>query len=102
MREDAGRGTNAEGRFGMFQLLAHLGKHDLALRQLPAFMISFVLASFFYRFGSFALECLAFLATWFVIEGAALLLVGHLQRESTLASQTPRLRVPTRSNRSGS
>jgi len=54
----------------MFQLLSTLGTHDLAIRQLPAFAASFLVASLFYRFGSFALECLAFLATWFVIDAA--------------------------------
>ncbi|MDQ4087861.1 MAG: hypothetical protein M3177_07630 [Pseudomonadota bacterium] len=31
-------------------------------------IIAFGTATFFYKFGSFALECLAFLATWFVID----------------------------------
>jgi hypothetical protein len=31
-------------------------------------VIAFAIASFFYKFGSFSLECLAFLATWFVID----------------------------------
>ena len=44
-----------------------IGATDLARRQLPAFAASFLIASLFYQFGSFALECLAFLVTWFVI-----------------------------------
>jgi hypothetical protein len=64
----------------MFQFFAHLSKQDLALRQLPAFTISFVLASLFYRFGSFALECVAFLATWFVVDAVVQLLVGRRRR----------------------
>lgn len=30
--------------------------------------IAFAIATFFYKFGSFALECLAFLATWAVLD----------------------------------
>lgn len=36
--------------------------------QAPAFLVSFVIAELFYKFHSFTLECLAFLATWFVID----------------------------------
>lgn len=61
----------------MFQLVRALGAMDLAIRQVPVFVASFLLASFFYKFGSFALETGAFLATWFaldaVVEGARLL-----------------------------
>ena len=31
-------------------------------------VVSFVIASVFYKFGSFALEAVAFLATWFVLD----------------------------------
>jgi hypothetical protein len=38
-------------------------------RQLPIILISFGIAEFYpYKFGSFAIECLAFLATWLVID----------------------------------
>lgn len=53
----------------MFQLFRAIGATDLAVRQLPVFSISFVVASVFYKFGSFALEAGAFLATWFVLDG---------------------------------
>jgi hypothetical protein len=71
----------------MFQLLVHVGKHDLAVRQLPAFIISFTLASLFYRFGSFALECLAFLATWFVVDATFQLVAGVRHRWGSRSSQ---------------
>jgi hypothetical protein len=62
----------------VFQLVRALGAMDLAIRQVPVFVVSFLLASFFYKFGSFALETGAFLATWFaldaLVEGARLLL----------------------------
>jgi hypothetical protein len=65
----------------MFQLFRAIGAMDLAVRQLPVFMVSFVVASVFYKFGSFALEAVAFLATWFVldavVEGAVRLVAGR-------------------------
>jgi hypothetical protein len=54
----------------MFQLVRALAAMDLAVRQVPVFAVSFLLASLFYRFGSFALETGAFLATWFVLDAA--------------------------------
>ncbi len=42
----------------------------LATEQLPALAAAFVVADVFYKFGSFALECGAFLATWFAIDMA--------------------------------
>jgi hypothetical protein len=52
----------------MFQLFKFLGAQQLVLQQLPVFLVSFGLAAFFYKFGSFAIECLAFLATWAVLD----------------------------------
>jgi hypothetical protein len=40
----------------------------LLLEQLPALAVSFVIAEVFYKFHSFTLECLAFLATWCVVD----------------------------------
>ncbi len=51
----------------MFQLLAAISGLDLFRRQLPCFAVAFMVASLFYRLGSFALECLAFLATWLLL-----------------------------------
>jgi hypothetical protein len=52
----------------MFTLIKLLGTRQLVTEQLPALVCAFVIAEFFYKFHSFALECLAFLATWFVID----------------------------------
>lgn len=52
----------------MFQLVRAVGATGLAVRQIPVFGVSFLIASLFYKFGSFALETGAFLATWFVID----------------------------------
>ena len=52
----------------MFALLRNTSARDLLLQQLPAIALSLVVAELFYKLGSFALECLAFLATWLVID----------------------------------
>jgi hypothetical protein len=52
----------------MFQLVRALSTMDLATRQAPVLVASFLIAAFFYKFGSFALEAAAFLVTWFVLD----------------------------------
>jgi hypothetical protein len=46
--------------------------------QLPALVISFLIAEFFYKFHSFTLECGAFLVTWFVIDAAFTFVAARL------------------------
>jgi hypothetical protein len=53
----------------MYTLIRRAGVREAALIEAPSFAVSFILAEVFYKFHSFALECLAFLATWFVISG---------------------------------
>jgi hypothetical protein len=67
----------------MYQLFTSLKGQDLALRQLPVFLVSFVIASLFYKFGTFALECLAFLATWAVLD----LVVAGILKIATKSEQ---------------
>lgn len=61
----------------MYQLLRSLSAQALLLDQVPVFLISFITASVFYKFGNyvvfgfklgFAAECVAFLATWYVLD----------------------------------
>ena len=51
----------------MFSLLRDIGIQVALKQEAVPFVIAFLLAEFFYKFHSFALECLAFLATWFVL-----------------------------------
>ena len=57
----------------MYTLTRLLPIEELLLRQAPALLLSLLLAEAFYKFGSFSLECVAFLGTWFVLD-----LVGKL------------------------
>lgn len=52
----------------MFALIRHSSVVQLLLQQAPAIAVSIVIAEAFYKFHSFTLECLAFLATWFVVD----------------------------------
>jgi hypothetical protein len=51
----------------MFALISSLSRSQLA-RQVPVLGISIVIAELFYKFHSFTLEVVAFLATWYVID----------------------------------
>lgn len=61
----------------MFRLLSSISTGELFKRQLPVFLVAFVIAELFYKFHSFTLECAAFLATWFVLDAAVHLLTGR-------------------------
>jgi hypothetical protein len=52
----------------MYQLIHSLTVNELFKRQLPIFLVAFVVAELFYKFHSFTLECAAFLATWYVLD----------------------------------
>ena len=58
----------APGDSVMFELLRSSSLRQLLSRQAPALVLSLVVAEMFYKFGSFTLECLGFLATWFVLD----------------------------------
>lgn len=68
----------------MFQLVHSLTASELFKRQLPAFLLAFLIAEFLYKFHSFALECIAFLATWYVLDA---ILHAVLPRKSTPADR---------------
>ena len=51
----------------MFTLVQMIGVNAAAKREFVPLAAAFVIAELFYKFGSFALECIAFLATWYVL-----------------------------------
>lgn len=61
----------------MYELIRSLPVRRLLAEQLPAMAVSLLIAELFYKFGSFTLEVVAFLATWHVLD-----LVGHVFRRS--------------------
>jgi hypothetical protein len=48
----------------MYSLIRQIPIGKWAPVEIPAFVISFVIAEIFYKFHSFSLECLAFVVTW--------------------------------------
>ena len=54
----------------MYALVQRLNKSELFLAQLPSAAAALIIAELFYKFGSFTLECLGFLATWWLIDAA--------------------------------
>ena len=51
----------------MFSLVKDLGVQVALKQEAVPFIIAFLIAEFLFKFKSFTLECLAFLATWFVL-----------------------------------
>lgn len=73
----------------MYMLIKSLSPQQLLTKQIPAMGSAFIIAELFYKFHSFALECLAFLVTWFVLDAAINFLVkvfgndtGQLQKDA--------------------
>ena len=73
----------------MYMLIKSLSLQQLLTKQIPAMGSAFIIAELFYKFHSFALECLAFLVTWFVLDAAINFLVkvfgndtGQLQKDA--------------------
>ena len=64
----------------MFELIRSTSLRQLLARQAPALTGSLVIAELFYKFGSFTLECLGFLATWFVLDAVFAALARALAR----------------------
>ena len=66
----------------MYTLARTLPTRQLLVEQLPALVGAFVIAESFYKFGSFSLECLAFLSTWVVLDGLISTAASAFRRES--------------------
>lgn len=63
----------------MYTLSQLLPWQRLLAEQGPTFLLAFLIAEFFYKFHSFTLECLAFLATWFLFDLILQTVRGWLQ-----------------------
>jgi hypothetical protein len=53
----------------MYTLVRYLRSARVTVREAATLGASIVIAELFYKFHSFSLECLAFLATWTVLSG---------------------------------
>jgi hypothetical protein len=66
----------------MFSLIKNLGVQVALKQEAVPFVIAFLIAEFLYKFKSFTLECLAFLATWFVLSFIQSLVFPNTQQRS--------------------
>lgn len=69
----------------MYTLLRSMSLKRLGTEQVPAIALAWLIAELFYKFHSFTLECLAFLATWFVIDMAIQLTLQRVGRSAEAA-----------------
>ena len=61
----------------MFSLIKDLGLRLAMKQEAVPFLIAFAIAEFFFKFKSFALECIAFLVVWFVLSFIQFFFVAH-------------------------
>ncbi len=52
----------------MYTLLRSLTGRRILIEQLSVFVASLAIAEMFYKFHSFTLECITFLATWYALD----------------------------------
>lgn len=65
----------------MFAMMREIGVRRSLTNEAPYLGMSILIAELVYKFHSFTLECLAFLATWFVLSAVAAL-AGRMVRSS--------------------
>ncbi len=63
----------------MYELLRSITLQSLFAVQLPVLVVSIVIAELFYKFGSFTLEVIGFLVTWYVLDLGAQFVRGRLR-----------------------
>lgn len=51
----------------MYTLIRNIGLRAGIVKEAPSLFLSMLVAEGFYKFQSFTLECLAFLATWYAV-----------------------------------
>lgn len=51
----------------VYTLLRTSGIKSALIAELPGFLAAFLIAHLFYKFGSFGLELVAFMATWWLV-----------------------------------
>lgn len=72
----------------MYMLFRQLSSIRMAAEQATSLALAWLVAELFYKFGSFTLELVAFLATWFVIDWTVQVLSPHVWTRSASSSDT--------------
>jgi hypothetical protein len=63
----------------MYKLIHSSSLRRILYFEAPSLAISLAVAEFFYKFGSFLFECVAFLATWYAVSLLFDLVAGGLK-----------------------
>jgi hypothetical protein len=66
----------------LFYLVASLTIKQIVFEKIPVFGISIIIAELFYKFHSFTLELLAFMATWFLLDICVRFIFNQLKLKS--------------------
>ncbi len=72
----------------MYTLFRSIPTSQLVRKPLPALLAALLVAETFYKFHSFTLECLAFLATWFVLDALISALAGLIGNRLARAAKS--------------
>ncbi len=67
----------------MHKLIKAMSIREFLVQQVPGITLAIIIAELFYKFHSFTLECLAFLATWYIIDLVYSLLVRLFTNNQT-------------------
>ena len=69
----------------MLSFIRALRRDRAFLAHLPGLILALLIAETFYKFHSFTLECIAFLATWLLIDVVLDRLLGREQLPKTMS-----------------
>ena len=64
----------------MYMQIQQLGIREWLVRQSPVLVGSLAIAEIFYKFGSFLLEAVAFLITWFFLDAITEFFLGRKRK----------------------
>lgn len=67
----------------MYMLIQNLGLREWLVRQAPVLIGALAIAEIFYKFGSFLLEAIAFLVTWFFLDAITEFFIKRKQKKDT-------------------
>jgi hypothetical protein len=71
----------------MHKFIKSMTTREILVEQVPAIALSMLIAEMFYKFHSFTLECLAFLATWYLLDVLISLVSRLLSNNQTRLDQ---------------
>ena len=67
----------------MYTLIKSVAPRELLTVQAPTLVAALAIAELWYKFGSFLLEAVAFLATWFVLDAAGRFIGAAMRKDAS-------------------